>query len=126
LFSGLFVSQLAASERAERQERYQEQTHPMCLQKGYGIERLRFRAALASALVGRLTKAGECKYPPSGAYSISSSARTRKSRLIISPMVRAVVRLTTSSNFTGCSMGKSAGFAPFNTFCTYPTSRLAS
>ena len=63
----------------------------------------------------RSTKSGNELAPP---HSITSSARSRKSRLIVIPRARAVARLTTSSNFTGCSIGKSAGLAPVNTFCT--------
>jgi hypothetical protein len=32
----------------------------------------------------------------------------------VSPSALAVLRLTASSNFVGCSMGKSPGFAPQN------------
>jgi hypothetical protein len=51
-------------------------------------------------------------------YSITASARSRNDDGIVSPMARAALRLTTSSNFTGCSIGRSAGFAPFKTFST--------
>src|SRR5262249_24612332 len=51
-------------------------------------------------------------------HSITSSARWRKSRLIVSPSACAVLRLTTSSNLVGCSIGKSAGFAPFKILST--------
>src|SRR5262245_29486352 len=51
-------------------------------------------------------------------HSITSSARRRKSRLIVSPSARAVLRLTTSSNLVGCSIGKSAGFSPFKILAT--------
>lgn len=43
-------------------------------------------------------------------YSTRSSARNKKSRLIGKPMAWAVFRLTTSSNFTGCSIGKIGRF----------------
>jgi len=53
-----------------------------------------------------------------GRYSINSSARSRSASGRLRPSALAVLRLITSSNFTGCSIGKSAGFAPFKTFCT--------
>jgi len=51
-------------------------------------------------------------------YSINSSARSSSGSGELRPSALAVLRLITSSNFTGCSIGKSAGFAPFKTFCT--------
>lgn len=45
-------------------------------------------------------------------YSITSSARAMISGGIASPMALAALRLITSSNFVGCSTGRSAGFAP--------------
>ena len=46
-------------------------------------------------------------------YSITSSARASSSGGTSSPSVLAVLRLTASSNLTGCSTGRSAGLAPF-------------
>jgi hypothetical protein len=46
------------------------------------------------------------------AYSITSSARCRSDGGIVRPRVLAVLRLMTSSNLVGCSMGSSPGFAP--------------
>jgi hypothetical protein len=51
-------------------------------------------------------------------HSINSSARNRISRLMFKPRTRAVLRLITSSNLTGCSIGNSAGLVPFRTFST--------
>src|SRR5215210_4326006 len=48
-------------------------------------------------------------------YSITSSARPSNDGGSVSPRAFAVLRLTTSSNFTGSSIGKSAGFSPFKT-----------
>jgi|SRR5262245_12710005 len=45
-------------------------------------------------------------------YSITSSARSRIAVDGSMPIALAVFRFTTSSNFVGCSMGKSAGLAP--------------
>jgi hypothetical protein len=49
-------------------------------------------------------------------YSISSSAISRKSRRTARPSVFAVLRFITNSNFVGCWMGNSAGFAPLRTW----------
>ena len=46
-------------------------------------------------------------------HSITSSARTRNDSAIVSPRAFAVLRLITNSNSVGCSMGRSAGLAPF-------------
>src|SRR5262245_52275664 len=45
-------------------------------------------------------------------HSITSSVSASSVGGMIKPIVLAVVRLTTSSNFVGCSIGRSAGFAP--------------
>ena len=46
-------------------------------------------------------------------YSITSSAAKRMPFGIVMPSALAVLRLTTNSNLVGCSIGSSAGFAPF-------------
>jgi hypothetical protein len=46
-------------------------------------------------------------------YSITSSAAKRMPFGMMTPSALAVLRLTTSSNLVGCSIGSSAGFAPF-------------
>src|SRR5262249_13965127 len=51
-------------------------------------------------------------------HSIPSSARSRIAVRSSMPIVLAVLRLTTSSNFVGCSTGRSAGLAPFKIFAT--------
>src|ERR1700681_2192908 len=48
-------------------------------------------------------------------YSITSSARERRSSETFRPRALAVFRLITSSNLVGCKTGSSAGFAPFRT-----------
>src|SRR5260370_9872315 len=48
-------------------------------------------------------------------YSITSSAVASSVAGILSPSAAAVLRLRTSSNFVGCSTGKSAGLAPLKT-----------
>src|SRR5262249_33579325 len=54
-------------------------------------------------------------HPP---YRITSSAWKRMVGGIVSPSASAVLRLMTSSNFIGCSTGKSAGLAPFRILST--------
>jgi hypothetical protein len=49
---------------------------------------------------------------PDQAYWITSSARDSSDGGIVRPSALAVLRLMTSSNFVGCSTGRSAGFAP--------------
>src|SRR5205807_42965 len=41
----------------------------------------------------------------------------------VGPICLAVFRLNTSSNFVGCSTGKSAGFAPLRILSTYVAAR---
>src|SRR5262245_47296265 len=45
-------------------------------------------------------------------YSMTSSARARIEGGTVRPSVSAVLRLTTSSNLSGCWTGRSAGFSP--------------
>src|SRR6516162_1357513 len=45
-------------------------------------------------------------------HSITSSARSRIDVGNVTPIARAVLRLTANSNWTACSTGKSAGLAP--------------
>ena len=51
-------------------------------------------------------------------YSITSSAVASTNGGMVRPSVLAVLRLMTRSNFVGCSMGMSAGFAPFSILST--------
>ena len=51
-------------------------------------------------------------------HSITSSARRSSDCGIVSPSIFAVLRLTTNSNFVGCSMGRSPGFAPLRILST--------
>src|SRR3974377_494372 len=51
------------------------------------------------------------------AYSITSSARSKKDSETFSLRALAVVISITSSNFVGCSTGRSAGLARFILFC---------
>jgi hypothetical protein len=46
------------------------------------------------------------------AHSITSSARASRVGGTVRPSAFAVLRLIMNSNFVGCSMGRSAGFAP--------------
>src|SRR5262249_39301325 len=56
--------------------------------------------------------------PDGWAHSITSSARASTEGGIVRPRALAVLRLMTSSNFVGCSTGKSAGLAPFRILST--------
>src|SRR5262249_5578214 len=51
-------------------------------------------------------------------HSITSSARARIPGGNVSPIALAVLRLTASSNLTGCSTGRSAGLVPCKILCT--------
>jgi hypothetical protein len=52
------------------------------------------------------------------AYLITSSASRSREGGIVIPSALAVLRLMTSSNFTGCSTGRSAGFVPLRILST--------
>jgi hypothetical protein len=56
--------------------------------------------------------------PCSRLYLITSSAKTRSVGGIVVPSAWAVFRLRTSSNFVGCSTGRSAGLVPFRILST--------
>src|SRR5262249_48576836 len=49
-------------------------------------------------------------------HSITSSAAACSVSGTVRPSALAVLRLITSSNFVGCTTGKSAGFSPLRTF----------
>src|SRR5260370_1175262 len=51
-------------------------------------------------------------------HSITSSARAMNVGVSSSPSAIAVLRLTASSNLTGCSTGRSAGLVPCKNLCT--------
>src|SRR5262245_40792874 len=51
-------------------------------------------------------------------HSITSSARSNIDVGIVTPIALAVPRFTTSSNMVGCSIGKSAGLAPWRILST--------
>jgi len=54
----------------------------------------------------------------------TSSARPSTNRGIVRPRAFAVLRLITSSNFVGCSIGRSPGLAPLRILSTYVAARL--
>ena len=61
--------------------------------------------------------------PPAPSYrphphSMTSSARASISGGIVSPRALAVFRLMSNKNFVGCSIGRSAGLAPFRILST--------
>src|SRR5262249_16994238 len=55
---------------------------------------------------------------------MSSSARTRSGSGIVTPSALAVLRLMTSSNLVGCSIGRPAGFAPLRILSMNAADRL--
>ena len=60
---------------------------------------------------------------PALAYWITSSAWIRSVGGNVIPRAFAVLRLSTSSNFAGCSTGRSPGFAPFRILSTKMAAR---
>src|SRR5262245_41704661 len=56
-------------------------------------------------------------------HSITSSARNRRAVGSSMPIVLAVFRFMANSYFVGCSIGRSAGFAPFNILAVYVANR---
>src|ERR1044072_2603292 len=66
----------------------------------------------------RWERIGNRKY-----HLITRSALASTFGGIVRPICLAVLRLITSSNFVGCSIGSSAGFAPFNILSTYQAIR---
>jgi hypothetical protein len=59
-----------------------------------------------------------CQKQTLACYSINSSARTINDDGMVRPSVLAVRMLMNSSNFVGCSTGKSDGLAPFKILST--------
>jgi hypothetical protein len=68
-------------------------------------------------LPGRTGRADQAR------YWMISSARTRIDCGMVNPRALAVLRLRIISNFVGCSIGKSPGFAPFTIRSTYVAAR---
>src|SRR5439155_16054090 len=56
-------------------------------------------------------------------HSMIWSARINTDGGIVRPRAFAVLRLITSSNLVGCSIGRSAGFAPLRILSTYTAAR---
>src|SRR5262245_53516100 len=56
-------------------------------------------------------------------HLITLSARARTFGGIVKPLCLAAFRLTMSSNFFGCSTGRSAGLAPLRILSTYVAAR---
>ena len=59
-------------------------------------------------------------------HSITSSAVASSLSGMVTPSAFAVLRLITSSNVVGCSIGKSPGFAPLKILSTYEAARRKS
>src|SRR5262249_10421659 len=64
--------------------------------------------------------AAEERYERASVHSITSSAACRKGSGMVRPSAFAVLRLTTSSNLVGRSIGISAGFLPCSTLAIMP------
>src|SRR5262249_12140965 len=56
-------------------------------------------------------------------HRMTSSARASTDGGMVRPSAFAVLRLITSSNFVGCSTGRSLGFAPLKILSTYVAAR---
>ena len=66
---------------------------------------------------------GERQAEEHGHHSTTRSARASTDWGIAIPRARAVFRLIARSNFVGCSIGRSPGFAPFRILSTNPAAR---
>jgi len=103
----------------------------------HSAARLSLRLALMSSNVRFTPKSGHCIAPQrmsalcqketstasfdhlvSAGHSRIASARAKNASGTMRPMVFALFRLTASSNFVGCSMGKSFGRSPCRILCT--------
>jgi hypothetical protein len=98
--------------------------HEMChvWQETYGGKRSRgYHGGTNLTQVGRKADRAHIAVEASvvAAQRITSSARKRSVGGIVRPSALAVLRLMTSSNFQGCSTGRSAGLAPFKILSTY-------
>ena len=58
-------------------------------------------------------------------HSTTLSARVNRASGTVTPIALAVLRLITSLNFVGCSMGRSAGILPRKRLATSRTARSA-
>ncbi len=76
------------------------------------------RRALASAACVCSAPIGNREKALLSCHWITWSARPSTDRGIVMPRALAALRLMTSSNFVGCSMGRSAGFAAFKILST--------
>ena len=75
----------------------------------------RHRLLLRAEVARHGHRAAQEQYQVAPLHSITSSARARIARGIVSPSALAVLRLMTSSNWVGCWIGISAGLAPAST-----------
>jgi hypothetical protein len=71
-----------------------------------------------SRLFGKAPRHVRLPHCTPNAYWITSSASRSREGGIVIPSALAVLRLRTSSNFVGCSTGRSAGLAPFRILST--------
>src|SRR5262245_1901367 len=68
-------------------------------------------------------RAGDERDELASLHSITSSARVSSVAGTASPIALAVLRLISSSNLVGNSIGRSPAFAPFNILATYAAAR---
>src|SRR5215831_8222589 len=86
--------------------------------KAYPLIRLGKRQAKRCGDRPRCCRTAEQRDELAPFHSITSSARCCKNHGTSSPSVLAVLRLMTSSNLVGCSIGRSAGLAPLRILST--------
>jgi len=89
--------------------------------EGHAVTRYALKLApLVFVRPGELRQAEWAEFQTLELYSITSSARERRSSETFRPRALAVLRLITNSNLVGCKTGSSAGFAPFRTLPVRP------
>lgn len=92
---------------------------PDCFDAAFAESQFTFRALV----VRRELRRARAERGDVSGYSITRSARASSGAGIGRPSACAVLRLIASSNFVGCSIGRSAGLTPFTTLWTYVAAR---
>ena len=103
------------SRQGKNYEKNYKTTYPC---KAYMVLRLVYPRIISTALNDFV-----CKTALVAAHRITSSAWKRRVSGIVRPSAWAVLRLMTSSNFVGCSTGRSAGLVPLRILSTYAAAR---
>ena len=91
--------------------------------RGHGLPRGLGQGAGSARRPGQQQVDAHLNHSATIGYEIRLSARCSTAGGIVSPSAFAVFRLITSSNFVGCSTGRSAGLAPFRILSTYTAER---